>query len=385
MTDVSILEARDMGQQRTLERLDYRAVEGINTKARRLAYLTAIVSMLGHNSLDERGLLARIAQWSQDHRPDLKAYWVQTGDVTSTRRNSAGVRYLHLATKLGLIAPISGAYRATRVGLVLFALTEEKRPNTNAFFLSHPECLFYLHLLLNQDADLLLTVTDYLRAHPGPALAQLQRDFQEAFLHRLSQKITLSRDDIVRQSLLERRGRVERWRKPERYAEHIVPPRLNWLLDLGFLEPGRFRRHRYFFTETGRRFLSVLPSLGDSQLRDVSGGWLESDFWMAVAWGFVDKEALTRWDQVGDERRREVCAPLFEEVFRAFRHTAVPKVSLTQALLYLSIRLILEQRIGAGPASLTEWLSASQTLDRRRYEVRFSPRENESYLIVMSP
>ena len=373
-----------MAQQRTLERLDYRAVEGTNTKTRRLAYLTAIVSMLGHKSWEERGLLARIAQWSQDHRPDLGAYWVQTGEITSTRRNSAGARYLHLATNLGLTAPISGSYRATRVGLVLFAPIDEKGTNTNPFFLTHAECLFYLYLLLDQDADILLTVTDYLREHPGVALAQLQRDFQEAFLHRLSQKITLSRDDIVRQSLLERRGQVERWRKPERYAEHIVPPRLNWLLDLGFLEPGRFRRHRYFFTEAERRFLSVLPRLGGSQLRDVSRDWLESNFWMAATWGLVDKEALTRWDQVDDERRREVCAPLLERVFRAFRHTAVPKVSLTQALLYLSVKLILEEGIVAGPASLTKWLSASQTLDGRRYEVRFSPRENESYLIVFA-
>jgi hypothetical protein len=372
----------DMAQQRTLERLDYRAVEGTNTKTRRLAYLTAIISMLGHSSWEERVLLARIAQWSQDHRLDLSAYWVQTGEITSTRRNSAGARYLHLATNLGLIAPISGSYRATRVGLVLFALIDEKRTNTNPFFLTRAECLSYLYLLLDQDADILLTVTDYLREHPGVALAQLQRDFQEAFLHRLSQKITFSRDDIVRQSLLERRGQVERWRKPERYAEHIVPPRLNWLLDLGFLEPGRFRRHRYFFTETGKKFLSVLPRLGDGQLSDVSGDWLESDFWMAVACESMDKEALMRWDQVDAESRREVCAPLLEDIFKAFRHTAVPKVSLRQALLYLSVRLILEQQIGAGPASLTEWLSASQTLDGRRYEVRFSPRENESYLIV---
>ncbi len=373
-----------MTQQRTLERLDYRAAEGTNTKTRRLAYLTAIVSMLGHKSWEERGLLARVAQWSQDHRPDLGAYWVQTGEITSTRRNSAGARYLHLATNLGLTAPISGGYRATRVGLVLFALIDEKRPNTNPFFLTHAECLFYLYLLLAQDADLLLTVTDYLREHPGVALAQLQRDFQEAFLHRLSQKITLSRDDIVRQSLLERRAQVERWRKPERYAEHIVPPRLNWLLDMGFLEPGRFRRHHYFFTEAGRRFLSELPRLGDSHLRDVSGDWLESGFWTAVACGSIDREVLMQWDQVDDERRREVCAPLLKEVFRAFRRTAVPKVSLMQALLYLSVKLILEEGIVAGPASLTKWLLASETLDGRRYEVRFSPRENESYLIIFA-
>jgi hypothetical protein len=370
-----------MGQQQVLKRLDYRAVEATNTKTRRLAYLTVIVSMLGYNSLEERVLLTRIAQWSQNHRPDLSDYWVQTGEITPTRRNSAGARYLHLLMNLGLGGRIAGAYRASRLGLVLFALIDEKGTNKNPFFITRAECLFFLYLLLDQDADILLTVTDYLGEDPGASLAQLQQDFQEAFLHRLSHKISLSRDDIVRQRLLERRGQVESWRKPQRYAEHIVPPRLNWLLDLGFLEPGRFRRHHYFFTEAAKRVLSALPRLGDSQLHDVSDDWLESDFWMTVACGSIPKEELMQWDQIDAKRRQEVCAPLLKEVFRAFRHTAIPKVSLTQALLYLSVRLALEEEIGAGPASLAKWLSASQTLDGSRYEIRFSPRENESYLI----
>ncbi len=385
----------------------YRALEGTNTRTRRLAYLTAILSILGRGSLSEQSLLAKIARWGEDHKKWLEDYWVKTGEVSSTSRNSrgisrdarrttvktgeasstrrtaAGARYLHLAASLGLTAPISGAYRATRAGLVLFALVEEKGTNPNPFFLTHTERLFYLYLLFDQDADLLLAVTDYLDKHSGASLAQTQRDFQEAFLHRLSQKIIVCRDDAVRQTLLERRHEVERWKKPERYAEHIVPPRLNWLLDLDFLEPGQFRQHRYFLTLTGRKFLSALPQ-GNIELRDVSGDWLDSDFWMAAACTLPSMETLTRWDAVDDKTRREVCTPLLKAAFRAFRHTTVPKVSLKQALLYLSVRLLLEQHVGANPASLTKWLAVPQTLDGRRYEVHFSPRENESYLVVMS-
>jgi hypothetical protein len=86
-------------------RLRYRALEGTNTKTRRLAYLTATTLLLSRESLSEHLLLTRLAQWSQENRTALMDYWVQTGEITSTRRSSAGARYLYLATKAGIITP----------------------------------------------------------------------------------------------------------------------------------------------------------------------------------------------------------------------------------------------------------------------------------------
>ena len=240
-----------------------------------------------------------------------------------------------------------------------------------------------MYLLLNRDADVLLTITDYLTECPGTSLAQIQGDFQGAFISRLSHKLAISRDDMLRQSLLERRGEVERWTRPKRYAEHIVPPRLNWLLDLDFLKPGRFKRHRYFFTDAGNWFLSTLPRLGDTQFSDIGDEWLASDFWTVAVWKLLGTEALMCWDELDDESHREICAALLEDTFKAFRHTVASKISLTQALLYLGLRLALEHKIAASLASLMKWLSVPQILNGRRYEVRFSPRENESYLIMM--
>lgn len=373
-----------MNQASGLPRVSYRALAATNTKTRRLAYLTAIISMLGHSSLGERVLLSKIARWSQQHRSYLKAYWVHTGEVTSTRRNSAGARYLRLATNLGIIAPISGAYRTTRNGLVLLALIQENGPNTNPFYLTQVERLFYLYLLLERDADILLTIASYLIKQPGASLAQIQRVFQTVFLERLNQKIAISRDDILRQRLLERRGEIERWTKPERYAEHIVPPRLNWLLDLEFLEPGWFRRHRYNLTPGGGRLISEIPQLGDAEFYDITYEWLASDFWPLATYEWLGIEPKAAWGELSEGMRRELCASVLYEAFGAFRQTAVPKVSLSQAVLYLTFRLILGCNVKTDLASLTDWLSVPQILNGRRYEVRFSPRENESYLVMMT-
>src|SRR6266487_6468477 len=110
-----------------------RAMDGTNTKTRRLAYLTAILLTLRQDSLSEQALLGKLTKWSQDHRADLDSYYVQTGEITSTRKNSAGAHYLQMAGRSGLIVPIAGMYRTTRMGLVVIALLMRHQPNANPF------------------------------------------------------------------------------------------------------------------------------------------------------------------------------------------------------------------------------------------------------------
>jgi len=364
-------------------KLQYRTLEGTNTKTRRLAYLTAILSLLRREGLSEGLLLKRLLQWSQERQPDLQNYWVQTGEITSTRRNSAGARYLSLATKGELIAQIAGMYRATRLGLVLFALTRHYGVRSNPFFLSPAEKIFYTYWILTSDADIFLTVLERVARQPGISLAQLQQMFQSDFLARLELKSSSCKDEMLRRQLFERRTRVaDEWRKPHRYAEHLVPPRVNWMLDLDFLEPGNFRHHRYVLTTVGRQFLSALPQLGNTEFHDVTDQWLASGYWDIAAQTLSGIEPLTDWEQLDEKKQQAIMKPLLDETFETFRDAFVPKASLTQALLYLSIRVMLEHRVVTSPACLAQWLSSPRILNGRRYEVRLSPRENESYLLA---
>jgi len=363
-------------------RLKYRALEGTNTKMRRLAYLTAILAILNDNSLSERLLLTKLFQWSQTHQKDLQHYWVQTGEVSSTRRNSAGARYLTWAVKGGLIVSVSGAYRATRMGLTLSALLKQYKTKGNPFFLNQIETLFYLYWILNNDADIILVILEGIKKQRGISLAELQRDFQDNFLRRLEQKQSACSDSILQQHLRERRLTIAReWKKPARYAEHLVPPRLNWLLDLEFLEPGAFRKHRYTFTENGHKFVSQLPLINDN-FQDITDEWLMSAYWENAATTLTNIKSPRPWEQINNEKQYELIKTLLPQTFKAFRYTFVPKIPLTQALLYFTFRALLDFQIILTPAQLKAHLTSPQVVDEKRYEVRLSPRENESYLLM---
>ena len=320
---------------------------------------------------------------SQGHKQHLNFYWVQTGEVTSTRRNSAGMRYLQLAIKTGLVTPMAGMYRTTRIGLVLSALVGHYGVKTNPFYLTPAENLFHTYWILDKDADLFLTILGHIAREADVNLSQLQRAFQSDLLARLGQKISVCQDEALRRELLERRLKVsEGWRKPERYAEHLVPPRLNWALDLDLLEPGKFRRHRYVLTTKGVQFLSALPCPGNDGFHDVTDQWLASEYWSTAAKVLLGIESLVGWDQVKEQERTAILSQLLRDVFGTFRYMAVPKVSLTQAAVYLSVRFLVDYHIGASPSCLSQWFSAPRVIEGWRYEVRLSPRENESYLLM---
>lgn len=361
----------------------YRALDGTNTKTRRLAYLTAVTVMLHPEGFSERQLLHRLAQWGKEHQRHLNNYWVQTGEITSTHPNSSGMRYLQLAMKMELIVPIAGVYRVTRTGSVLAALLRHYAINENPFVLNAVEKIFYTYHLLRTDADILLTITDSITRHNDISLNQLQRNFQDDFLRRIEQKISVIPDDTIKQYLIERRTEISiGWKVPERYAEHIVPPRLNWLLDIGMLDILMFKQHRYVLNPSAAMFLSNLPQLSDAQVYDVTTIWLSAAFWSSIACMLWDAQTLSDWEAVDEHEQVRLMTALLQDTFSSFRSTFVTKVSLSQALMYMCVRALLDHRIVVSPSQLQEWLSPSRVLNGRRYNVRFSSRENESYVLA---
>ncbi|HEV2800360.1 MAG TPA: hypothetical protein VGW12_07680 [Pyrinomonadaceae bacterium] len=362
-------------------RVQYRALEGTNTKTRRLAYLTVIVSSLRRESLSLRQLLTVLGKWDKDHPNSLQHYYLQTGELTFTKQQSAISQYLDLAIKLGIATSLAGVYRNTRTGLVIGTLVEPYRDTSNPFFLTTVERLFYTYQILKSDADILLTIVDQINKRPDITLSELQDTFQNDFLNRLKLKVKLCRDELVRRQLLDRINQVNtEWKNPKKYAEHIVPPRLNWLLDLLLLDVEKFKKHQYSFSDGGQLLFSVLPTF--DEFTDVVDDWIDNDFWKPAAKAFNKRKSWVDWQRISDLKRRDVLGGLLSDTFKAFRYTFVPKVSASQALLYLSIRLIIDHGILASPACLSSWLSSSQVMNGRVYALRYSARENESYLLA---
>ncbi len=360
--------------------MEYKAIESTNTKTRRLAYVQALVTILKAGNFAEAQLLERIVRWSNENVDSLRSYWVTTGEITSTRQNTAGSRYIDLAVSLGLIASISGVYRYTRIGLVLLTLLERTQGHSvNTFQLPLSSRLFFAYLLLQKDADFFLLVGEFLLLQERPSLAQMQREFKDRLIDRLNLKIAMSPDERTRRAMIDRRREVDNWKKPERYAEHLIPPRLNWMLDLLLLDTTKFPQHVYSLTRLGGSFLNGVPTL-NTYVRDIDSNWIDNDFWRATP--ILTENANSRnWFELDFREQLELVAGLLRIAYKSFRVTNVPRISLYQTQLFICISLA-EMGVIITPREFSDWLNTNQFVENVRYEVRQSPRENEAYIVV---
>lgn len=360
--------------------MEYKAIEATNTKTRRLAYVQALVTILKTGNFSEAQLRERIVRWSNENVDSLRGYWVPTGEITSTRQNSAGSRYIDLAVSLGLIASISGVYRYTRVGIVLLTLLERTQAySVNTFQLALCSRLFFAYLLLQKDADFFLLVSEFLLMQERPSLAQMQREFKDRLIERLNLKIAMSPDERTRRAMIDRRREVDNWKKPERYAEHLIPPRLNWMLDLLFLDTTKFPQHVYSLTRTGASFLKSVPTL-NAFVRDIDSNWIDNDFWRTTP--ILTENTNSRiWFELELKEQLELVDNLLRIAYKSFRITNVPRISLYQTQIFICISLA-EMGVVITPREFSDWLNMNQFVGNVRYEVRQSPRENESYIVV---
>lgn len=357
----------------------HRAID-VNTQVRRLAYETAAVRLLDNLATNEELLLLRLVEWSRTNSSNLEQYISKAGRITETK--SSGKRYIDFAYRLSLLTKVLGACHITRFGRLLSYITRERtNSSSNPFTLTDQERLFYLFLLIYRDADYFLTVMDLVKSEEGQPIGKLQRLFQSAYVQRLSQRIEGATDVHAQRALVERRNKVQTtWKKPETYAEHIVPPRLNWMLDLQILDAASLARNSCALTNQGKDLVATLPN-GKSRVGalDAPVEWLEDSFFTASASTLLDRPLTVGSDVAGTEMANTV-EKVLEDTYVWFAGRDQRVAPLDVCLLAVTIRLAAESHTAINFIDLVSLLGDRGINGRLGFEAKVLPRHNESFL-----
>ena len=354
-------------------------ITDINVVVRRLGYVSAILRLLEHKTLSESMLYTRLEKWSLDHEKDLNAYPIQQGFIKVTREQTGPKRYINFAVSLGLVGRIAGACRVTRFGKTLLPFLCQA-PDRNPFELICAERCAYLYWLLVKDSDQLLTVIRILAEKHLESLSDLQNFFPKFYLQQLQSHMLTAKKHIA-PDILAVRNRVEYWGKvPKRTLENIVPPRVHWLIDLGLVSTEHNKGKSPQLTTMGIRFYRNLPKIQDGIPAVHLNAWLRNSFFGIVGQIFTDEPERV-WSEIRPQEKKELLNKLAFRTLETLRSTPTPKISLYPALIYLVLLLTTINRIRVNLGDLHEDLETFSKEPDTRYEVRFSHRENESYLI----
>ena len=355
-------------------------ITDINVLVRRLGYVSAILLLLEHKTLGESMLYSRLEKWSLDHKQDLMDYTNQQGFINATREQTGPKRYTNFAVSLGLVGRIAGACRVTRFGKTVLPFLCQVL-DRNPFELIYAERCAYLYWLLVKDSDQLLTVIRILAEKHPQSLSDLQNFFPEFYRQQLQSRMLTAEKRIAR-DILAVRNRVEHWGKvPKRTLENIVPPRVHWLIDLGFVSTENRKGGSPELTTMGTQFYKILPKIHGIPAIHMNA-WLRNSFFGITGRIFAGGPELL-WAEIQPLEKKKL---LHEFTFRALetlRSTPVPKISLYPALIYMALLLTVDNGIVANLGELHADLDMFSKDPDTRYEVRFSHRENESYLIFL--
>ncbi len=368
-------------------RISYRAIYHASPPVRRLRYISQLTHFVAQTPKNKHVLANKLKEWSISHNTDFTNYKYNTGVAHSMEnrgKNHLAEGYLTLSVKFGVLSEISNVFHLTRMGRVLYCLlNDSSEESDNLFSLNEDEKLFYTFQLLQQDADNLLTVLNIVQLNENTDLKVLKEKFHESFVNRLKVKIaTCSKEHTINQ-LHDRYIKVkEGWKKPESYASYFLPPRINWLLDLGLLDLNKERNRNIFqLTETGKKLLKVLPILSNSQIPDVTDIWFGVQYFTEMTPLIIPSTGFKFWQEVDDNVRVAICKDYLPKAFELFRQSTVPKISLKQTVLFLCLRFGRKLNLIANISDLIQWLQTPRILDNYIYEVRISARENESYIV----
>lgn len=354
-------------------------ITNINTLVRRLGYVSAILRLLEHRTLSESMLYARLEKWSCIHQRDFIAYANPQGFINATRGQTGPKRYTNFAVSLGLIGRIDGACRVTRFGKTLLPFLHHA-PDQNPFEMIYAERCAYLYWLLVKDSDRLLTVIRMLVEGTAQSLSDLQDAFPTFYLQQLQARMLIAEEHVAR-DILAARNRVAHWKKrTKRSVENIVPPRIHWLADLGLVSVENDGKRHSRLTESGIQFSQSLPKIPGTSAFHTGPAWSRKQFFGIagqVFVGMVDRQ----WIDIHDSERKELLHKLTFQAYETLQRTPTPRISLYPALIYMTLLLMTDNGIAVNLEELYSDLNMfSKDLDTR-YAVRFSHRENESYLV----
>lgn len=350
-----------------------------NIKTRRLGYLRPIIEFLDQNYLLARGSLVRkLENWAQENNTYLKRYANSSGEITKTVSHNAAIRYLNLAKNLDFITKSGERYGITKYGRAIVNLPKEKR---NPFELNLFGICTFLRRILLKDSDALIPLFELLNLDANKQ-AEILREYKEKFLNRLKSKEKICKDLSEKIHFRGRIDKIERWTNEQKYLENLVPPRLNWLIDLKIVDWKKYKENlTYKLNSTGSRMFSGF--LTSDGIIDINKEWCENGYYSVFYEAYREKLSKKgkKLKSFTDNERKKIVNSCITEAFSLFKSKWMPRLTVSTFLEYTCTKLLITNGIICHFRDLkTELKEISASGEKFVY--RWIPSKDDGFLLT---
>jgi hypothetical protein len=315
-----------------------------NTKVRRLGYFKILSLFLSENKqVPVIAINKKFEKYCSKYTELLEQTLFKKGLIKETKTGISAKPYIDTAIDLGFLNKINSMYHTGKSFKVYQVIQHQSTDSTNIFELTTFDKIYFLECILRNDffyfnnllelifVKGLITYSDIISLFQNKLLDCLH-DYrrQELIIER---KIMRDIDKIIH--------RIKSWLKPEVYLEHIIMPRLNWMLDLGIITGAN---NEFQITEIGKKLFKHLCIWNDINTKKI----ISPD-------AFINRFIIHVYDDcynISPSRNPEylnvVTQKMYEYVsdsFKFFRTLAPNRVTSSQAINYTKYKLYLKDLI----------------------------------------
>jgi len=314
------------------------------TKVRRLGYLKIILTLFNKSNYYPDNIFnKKIELEAKKYNEYLLEYTNTKGLIDITKSGTSSKPYVETSLSLKLVYSQNNRYQLSKYGKIFNILSNKiEETSDNYFSLSKYEKSFFLFFIMQNDNLYLWALLDLIYIQNNKTtIKDIKKVFQEYIVNQLH--FTIKHSNISnkeKSKIISLINRINSWKKPQIYLEHIIEPRVNWLLDLDLLNKNEFLQNNLVLSKEGYIFFNGLNSYFDifqekhtllDQLRCM-------DYFSLINEIYFIEAIAVKEDDI------ELIENYINESFNLFKTIAPNRVTASQAILYTCFMMLFKAK-----------------------------------------
>lgn len=342
-----------------------------NTKARRLGYIKLILNEFKRSDvLPELVLLRRINDSANNYETDLKKYKNNKGVIIASKTGSSAKPYIELEQDFHFLNKNLQLYQ---IGKTAKAYLQSMDFCDNKFELNIIDKTFFLKSILSYDYVYQYIIMYYAFINKNCSYEDLKSKFRDYVIKYLDDIINQPDNEVITSSSILKIkdiiDRIKKWQKPDKYLEHVLMPRINWLYDLDIIELNKDLT--FTLTAAGRKLFGCLTILHDLSRSSLCGiaNYLNKVYMQIV--NIIYDLNLRKFEGKDSERLYEMT----EQSFELFKTLAGNRVTLSTLTTYLQLQMESRLKIAIDTNDVVSIIN-----NDNRYILKFQSYYSDGYI-----
>lgn len=354
------------------------------TKVRRLGYLKFIIQLFRETEYYPLSYLPKkVEDEAEAINGQLEDYkTLYSGDnkgiIQKTKTGISAKYYLDLAENLQLLTKSNNSYVLSKQGKLFLVLLEEfSSKKKNLFKLELFERIYFVLQILINDPVYSFTLLELIFDKNN---VWITKEFRNTFYDKVLENLK----SIQFSDLLTKREskeldnillRFSKWKKKEKYLEHIIEPRVNWLLDIGFLDNIPYQSEKLNLSSNGEKYFLGLKKLYvDYGLKILINNFIVQNHFFSLMKNVYDIHCIKFYDA---ENLNDELLFNLEMSFSLFKTLAPYRVNAYQAIFYTCFVVFLKN------GTLVEFAKIKKYLEtNKRFSLEWFITENDGSLKI---